>query len=52
MGPFRKCPGQQTYKHGPKRIVCYYCEGEHLIKDCVKLAKEKSQDKQKDTDSK
>ena len=24
--------------------------GEHLIKDCVKLAKEKSQDKQKDTD--
>ena len=40
-GPFRKSPGQQAYKHGPKKIMCYCCEGEHLIKDCVKLAKEK-----------
>ena len=30
--------------------MCYYCEGEHLVKDCFKLAKEKSRDKQKDTD--
>ena len=34
-GPFRKSPGQQAYKHGLKKIVCYYYEGEHLIKDCV-----------------
>ena len=40
-GPFRKSPGQPAYKHGPKNILCYYCDGEHLIKDCVKLAKEK-----------
>ena len=31
-------------------MVCYYCEGEYLIKDCVKLARKKFQDKQKDTD--
>ena len=49
-GLFRKSPGQQAYKHGPIKLVCYYCEGEHLIKDCVKLSKEKSWDKQKDTD--
>ena len=49
-GLFRKRPGQQAYKHGPKKVVCYYCEGEHLIKDCVKLAKETFWDKQKDTD--
>ena len=30
--------------------MCYYCEGEHLIKDCVKLVKEESWDKQKDTE--
>ena len=23
-GPFRKIPGQQAYKHGPKKVVCYY----------------------------
>ena len=44
-GQFRKSPGQQTYKHGPKKVVCYYYDGEHLIKDCVKLAKKKSWDK-------
>ena len=49
-GPFRKSPGWQAYKHGPKKIVCYYCEGEHLIKYCVKLAKEKSKEQQKDTE--
>ena len=49
-GPFRKSPGHQAYKHSPKKIVCFYCDGEHLIKDCVKLAKEKSWDKQKDTE--
>ena len=47
-GPFRKSQGQPANKHGPRKILCYYCEGEHLIKDCVKLAKEKSRDKQKD----
>ena len=46
----RKSPGQQTYKHSPKKIVCYYCKREHLIKDCVKLAKEKFMDKQDDTE--
>ena len=49
-GLFRKYPGQQAYKHGPKKVVFYYYEGKHLIKDCVKLPKEKSWDKQKDTD--
>ena len=49
-GLFRKSPGQQAYKLGPKKMVYYYCEGQHLIKDCVKLAKEKSWDKQKDTE--
>ena len=32
---FRKSLGQETYKHSPKKIVCCYCEGEHLIKDCA-----------------
>ena len=45
-GPFRKSPGQPAYKHSPRKIWCYYCDGKLLIKDCVKLAKEKSQDKQ------
>ena len=45
-GLFRKSPGQQAYK----KIVCYFCKGEHLIKDCVMLAKEKFQEKQKDTE--
>ena len=49
-GPFRKSPGQPAYKQGPKKILCYNCEGEHLIKDCVKLAKEMFQDKQKDAE--
>ena len=30
--------------------MCYYCEGKYLVKDCIKLAKEKSRDKQKDID--
>ena len=34
----------------PKKLTCYYCKGEHMVKDCIKLAKEKSWDKQKDTD--
>ena len=49
-GPFGKSPGQPVYKHGSKKILCYHCEGEHLIKDCVKLTREKCQDKQKDTE--
>ena len=32
------------------KILRYYCNCEHLIKDCVKLAKEKFWDKQKDTE--
>ena len=47
---FKKSPRQQHYKHSCKKLMCYSCEGEHLVKDCVKLAKEKSRDKQKDTD--
>ena len=26
-GLFTKSPGQQAYKHGPKKIGCYNCEG-------------------------
>ena len=48
-GLFKKSPGQQHYKHSPRKLTCYYCEWEHLVKDCIKLAKEKSRDKQKDT---
>ena len=45
-----KAQGQPAYKCSPKKLLCYYCEGEHLIKDSFKLAKERSQDKQKDTE--
>ena len=46
----KKGTGQVHYKHSPRKLTHYYCEGEHLAKDCVKLAKEKSRNKQKDTD--
>ena len=49
-GSFKKILGKQHYKHSPRKLSCYYCEGEHLVKDCIKLAKEKSRDKQKDID--
>ena len=49
-GSLKKGQGQQHYKHSPRKLTCYYCEGEHMVKDCIKLAKEKSRDKQKDTD--
>ena len=39
-GPLKKCQGQPHYKNGPKKLTCYYCEGKHKIKDCIKLAKE------------
>ena len=44
---FKKGQRQLHYKHGPRKITCYYCEGEHMVKDCIKCAKEKSRDKQK-----
>ena len=47
-GPYRKSLEQPDYKHGPKKIMYYYCKGEHLIRHCVKLAKEKSWEMQKD----
>ena len=46
----KKGPGLLHYKHSPRKLTCYYCEGEHMVKDCIKLAKEKFRDKQKDTD--
>ena len=46
----KKGQGQQHYKHSPRKLTCYYCEGKHMVKDSVKLAEEKSRDKQKDTD--
>ena len=49
-GSLKKGQGQQLYKHSPRKLTCYYCEGEHMVKNCIKLAKEKSRDKQKDTD--
>ena len=49
-GPLKKGQGQQHYKHSPRKLTCYFCEGEHVVKDYIKLAKEKSKDKQKDTD--
>ena len=48
--PLKKGQGQQNYKHSPRKLTSYFCEGEHIVKDCIKLAKEKSRDKQKDTD--
>ena len=48
--PLKKGHGQQHYKHSPRNLTSYYCEGEHMVKDCIKLAKEKSRDKQKGTD--
>ena len=48
-GSLKKGLGQPHYKHSPKKLTCYYCQGEHMVKDCIKLAKEKSRDKQKDT---
>ena len=49
-GSLKKGPGQLHYKHNLRKLICYYCEGEHIVKDCIKFAKEKSRDKQKDTD--
>ena len=49
-GSFKTGQGQQHYKHSSRKLTCYYCEGEYMVKDCTKLAKEKSRDKQKDKD--
>ena len=49
-GPLKKGQGKLHYKNSPKKLTCYYCEGEHKIKDCMKLTKEKAKDKQRDTD--
>ena len=49
-GLLKKDPGQLYHKHSSRKLTCYYCEEEHMVKDCVKLAKEKLRDKQKDTD--
>ena len=49
-GPFTERPRTTALKHGPRKLTCYYCEGEHKVKNCVKLAREKSKDKQRDTD--
>ena len=48
MGSLNKGLGQLHNKHSPKMLTCYYCEGEHMVKHCIKLAKEKSREKQKD----
>ena len=42
VGSIKKGLGQLHYKHIPKKFTCYYCEGEHMVKDYIKLAKEKS----------
>ena len=49
-GPLKKGQGQLHYKNSPKKITCYYCQGEHKINDCIKLTKEKAKDIQRDTD--
>ena len=47
-GSLKNGQGQQHYKHSPRKLTCYYCMGEHMVKDCVKLAKEKYRGKQKE----
>ena len=47
--PLKKGQGQQHYKNGSKNLSCYYCEGEHKIKDCVKCTKDRSKNKQRDS---
>ena len=49
-GSLKKGQGHQDYKHSPRKLTCYYCEWEDMVKECIKLAKEKSRDKHKDTD--
>ena len=49
-GPLNKGQGQLQYKNGPKKKTCYYREYKHKIKDCIKLAKERAKDKERDTD--
>ena len=49
-GPLQKGQGQPQYKNGPKKMTRYYCMGECKIKDCIKLTKERAEDKERDTD--
>ena len=49
-GPLKKGQGQLQHKNGPKKMTCYYWEGEHKIKDCIKLTKKRDKDKERDTD--
>ena len=49
-GLLKKGQRQQHYRHHPRKLVCYFHEGEHMVKDCIKLTKEKSRDRQRDAD--
>ena len=35
---------QDSYQanHGQRKLMCYYCEGEHHIRDCEKFTKDKA----------
>ena len=37
-GSLKEALGQLHYMHSPKKLMCYYLQGEHMVKDCIKLA--------------
>ena len=39
-GLLKKGLGQLHYKHSPRKLTCYCCEGEHMVKDYIRFAKE------------
>ena len=45
-------PNQSSYhpKQGQRKMKCYYCEGEHHIRDCKKFTKDKAKYKLKTVD--
>ena len=39
---FHKDQGKPQYNtHGPRELECYYCQGEHLVRDCEKFNENK-----------
>ena len=46
-----KDQGKPKYgTHGPRKLECYYCQGEHLVRDCEKFNKDKVKYKLKTMD--
>ena len=42
--------GRSQYNHTPANLKCYYCQGDHLLKECHKFSKDKAKYKLKSAD--